>query len=110
MGTTSIGVGVANDVFGRCERYKRTDPNAFTHMFVLHRTRNGEAAEFLEATLIDHLRCTPRFVNKERRDIGGSGNYRGYSSGVFVYIVAFKHPDVLPASVYTRKKRLRSRT
>ena len=90
-GTITYKVGVANDVFRRFDDYVARGDKPFTHMFVLHRTSTREGARYLETGLISCNWCVPHFVNKERRDRGGTGNADGCVSGCFVYVIAYRH-------------------
>lgn len=90
-GTITYKVGVAKDVFRRFDDYVTRDDKPFSHMFVLHRTSTREGAHYLESGLINRNWCIPHFVNKERRDRGGTGNADGCVSGCFVYVIAYRH-------------------
>ena len=84
-GNAVYKVGTAHDLFDKFNSYVLHDPKPFRHMFLLHRTGTREGAGFLAASLIKRNWCIPRFVNKERRDMGGED---GETSGCFVYVIA----------------------
>ena len=84
-GDVVFKVGTAHDVFEKFNSYVQQDPKPFSHMFLLHRTCTKEGAGFLAASLIKQNWTIPRFVNKERRDMGGEG---GGASGCSVYVIA----------------------
>ena len=84
-GNAVFKVGTAHYVFEKFNSYVQQDPKPFSHMFLLHRTCTKEGAGFLAASLIKQNWTIPRFVNKERRDMGGEG---GGASGCSVYVIA----------------------
>ena len=109
-GTATFMVGAARDVFIQWETLVAFDALPFTHMLALHRTACRDGGEFLEAALINNLRFRPCFVNNARGDKGGNGNYGDYNSGLFLYVVAFRHPKASQALPRMPNKRTRSST
>ena len=51
-GTTTFKVDIAHDPHRRWEVYLAFDEEPFTHLFLLHRTKTREGADYLEAGLI----------------------------------------------------------
>ena len=47
QGTTTFKVGIAHEPHRRWENYLASDEEMFTHMFLLHRTKSREGADYL---------------------------------------------------------------